>query len=331
MDVSKLELPVPHHRTFNKVDASKLKEFITCPRKYFYRNVLGWDRESLNIHLEFGSAWHEAMEHLKIYGYEEDSVNGAFAKFLKYYRKAFDEVTDRDNAPKNPGYAEIALKEYAAIMRRRPKRELIATEIGCTVPISGRHSISGRLDAIERDKILGIVGSDYKTGSRFTTVWYDQWKLSIQMQIYNHMLKTAFLDEKVYGMIVVGTILYKTKQRDLTTHHRHVDVPVRLSDKMMNAWLFDINHWFDMLEWNFKQLSLSTPDEPVMQAFPKNTESCTKYNKMCQFHDLCTAWPNPLKKSETPPGGFSVSFWDHEAEPVKFELTEGNLKQVKEK
>jgi len=266
-----------------------------------------------------------------LHGFENAEVQIAYEKFLDYYRNSFDAITDRDNAPKNPGHAEIALKEYAAIQKRRPQGELLATEISATVAISERHSISGRIDSIRRMRDIGIIGDDYKTGMRYSTVWYSQWKLNIQMHIYNHMLASAFFGEKVYGMIVDGVILYKNKQKDMTTLNRFVEVPVRIQDELMSSWLFDINYWMDTLEWNMKQLSLSSDSDKVLEAFPKNTESCTMFNKMCPYHTRCTAYSNPLQRCDVP-GDFEQSFWDHEKgevrTPIKHTLDKEGIKPV---
>ena len=64
MKLSELEYPEPVKAVpqFDIHDSTKINCFQTCPRKYFYKYVLGWSHEDANIHLVFGSAWHKAME-----------------------------------------------------------------------------------------------------------------------------------------------------------------------------------------------------------------------------------------------------------------------------
>ena len=54
----------------------------------------------------------------------------------------------------------------------------------------------------------------------------------------------------------------------------------------------------------------NTEDDPIMEAFPKNTESCTKYGKKCDFFDYCTSWHNPLREAHEPPVDLHVQHWD---------------------
>ncbi|MBU2249242.1 MAG: PD-(D/E)XK nuclease family protein, partial [Gammaproteobacteria bacterium] len=99
--------------TQNKIDSSKLKDFKRCPRYFFYRHVLGWQSQTPNNHLVFGSAWHEAMEYLLLNGYGDNSVIEAFDKFLAYYRQSFPPETDEMFKAKTPDNAFWTLAQYA--------------------------------------------------------------------------------------------------------------------------------------------------------------------------------------------------------------------------
>lgn len=79
---------------------------------------------------------------------------------------------------------------------------------------------------------------------------------------------------------------------------------------MMQVWLWNILQHMDMIEWNMDRLLQECKDEdPVMMAFPMNTESCTKYGR-CPYFDLCTSWANPLHRCDAPPVGFKQEYWD---------------------
>ena len=60
----------------------------------------------------------------------------------------------------------------------------------------------------------------------------------------------------------------------------------------------------------------------VMKAFSRNPESCSKYGRMCPYHDLCVSWSNPIQYGENPPAGFEVDFWnpDRERDHARFIL-----------
>ena len=49
--------------------------------------------------------------------------------------------------------------------------------------------------------------------------------------------------------------------------------------------------------------------DDILRAFPKNTESCTKYFG-CPYADFCQAWMNPLQRCQEVQPGFKLDFWD---------------------
>ena len=304
--------PVPAVSAWNIVDPSKLNEFQACERKFFYRYVLGWTSEAPNLHFVFGTAWHLAMEHLRLNGFSPESVKEAGDKLEDYYRQYYSETTDLDMAPKNPGNARLALEEYADRYRDiDSERKTLYTEVLATVPVSENGRLMyGRLDAIVEDPNYGIMGIDFKTGSRRSKMWEGQWKTSLQMNFYYHVLNLAFPGKRIYGMLVDGVFFYKRKQKDEQTINVPVRVPVRKTNDMHQAWLSDTNYLIDMMEWNFEGLSKTTPDHNVMSCFPRRTSNCTAYNHLCPYHSFCTSWANPLKHCTEPPLGFKVEHWD---------------------
>ena len=293
------------------VDPSKMNTFLTCPRKFFYEYILGWRPESVNKHFVFGTAWHLAMEHLSLNGYGEESQREAYEKFLKYYREYFSEITDLDQAPKNPGNAKLAIEEYCNKYEKiDSKLETLYTEILTSVPVSssGRMMI-GRMDKISYHPELGIIGFDFKTGSYRSSMWEKQWKTSVQMSYYYHVLNLAFPGQHIYGIIVDGVFFYKRQQKNADTRNIPVRVPVRKTNDMHRAFLSDLNLELDMLEWNFDGLSKASADDQTMSCFPRRPTSCTMYNHICLYHDFCTSWANPLKYCAEVPMGFKKEFW----------------------
>lgn len=145
--------PVQPHPTWDIMDASKLKTYLTCERMFFFEYVLGWRPDFTSNHLHFGSAHHEAMEFLTrvfchpsgkdepelrtynmipselvsmIGGINLDQaavlllpkypvIEYAFNKFFDYYRNdpEFTPETDEFYAPKTPGREALALLLYA--------------------------------------------------------------------------------------------------------------------------------------------------------------------------------------------------------------------------
>ena len=327
--------PIPTHPTWFMVDNSKISNYKTCPRKYFYSYIFGWEGKMPNIHLVFGQAWHIAMEHLKLTGMTVQSVEQAVRKFEKHYRKYFSPAVDADNAPKNLLGAATGLDEYA-IQYDNDDFEVMHTEVLAKVPISQDRNMIVRIDYIGKSErqFPGIFGMDYKTGQRYSTAWQRQWYTNSQMKLYTMALQVYFgIINKIFGMVVDGIIFYKAVQKDIGKRHRLVRIPLRVDDNMMNAWLFDINRWYSLLEEDMLQLAESSKDDPVMMCFHKNEEACTMYG-LCKFHPLCCIWANPLKECEAPPQDFKIKWWNpiepEDKPPAKVVIADGEIKDVQQ-
>ncbi len=93
-----LNYPVPPAPSWEVQDASKIKTAMECWRKYFFEYVLGWRHDQPNVHLVFGSAWHEALAMLYLSDFSLGNVKKAYYEgFLPLYRDTFDEEDDEAN------------------------------------------------------------------------------------------------------------------------------------------------------------------------------------------------------------------------------------------
>ena len=290
------------HNTWNIIDSSKLQEFMNCPRKYFYRYMLGWAGEGKNIHLIFGEAWHRALEVLMRKGYSGDSIKEGMEQFTEYYRRYYEPYEDEFNRPKNPGYALDGLIDYVTHYQN-DKFEVIHTEVHGTIPLDDTRLLTGRIDSICRDE-RGYFVLEHKTGSSLTAAWSGQWTLKVQIGTYLHALYCMYPPEAIYGLIVNGVFFLKTM-------FKYERVIIRKMPNAMQAWM-------DMALYYYKQIEVETErlieeqveDNETMVSFPMNTESCTKYNKMCMYADLCTTWNNPLQRCDSCPLGFVEKWWN---------------------
>jgi hypothetical protein len=291
-------------------DATKVQAYMDCPRMYFYEYILGWRPTTPNIHLEFGKAWHLAMEHMLLCHhrdgeYTNTTIIEAWELLNNHYRSKFPLDMDAVYAPKNPEYALKALSQYAQ-MYKDEKFETIYTEIAGSVPIS--YNAEGkpvllhfRMDSILRDP-MGIKSREHKTGSTLNRQWSDQWALSMQTGVYNHVLHCLFPREEVWGVEINGTFFGK---KDIKFQR----VPARRTTKAMNVWLWNVNQWVDSILADIYHLGIASDEDEILPCFRMNTQSCTKYFG-CRYHDFCMAWPNPLRNLDRLPEGMKIEFWN---------------------
>jgi len=297
-------LPVPKHPTMEIVDSSKIQAFQDCPRGFFFSYVLGLRPDRPNVHLDFGSAWHDAMEEMLLRKkYDETAIAFAYRRFLNTYREAFpDPVTDPDNAPKNPEYAFNALRQYAE-MYRSDNFNVLYTETAGMVPISEKRKLVVKLDSIVEDLNDGKINSmEHKTTGYNSSSWREKWNYMLQIESYTHLLYSLYPEDQVGKVIINGACFTKTRGFD------GIRIPVYKSKKQMAAFLWNVNHWIDMIEWNYQQLAETKPEDPVMPAFPINCSSCSKYG--CRMGGICSTFPNPIRFAEEGIAGYKVDFWD---------------------
>jgi hypothetical protein len=301
------------------VDSTKLNEFCSCPRQYFYKYVLHWVNETPNINLEFGTAWHIAKEHILLHGYSKESQEAAMVLFESSFRQSFSPQTDLSTAPKNPGNARVALEQYCKqFAGLNSEFKVLYTEVAGSVLLRDDQMLSYKIDAIlEKEGKFYVL--DHKTAKQLSDAWMRQFQLSFQLWIYIHVLCSIYGSEYVAGAIVDGTILRKGE-------NAHVRIPVKHSSKSMNHVYWSIMHYMDMIKWNNRELEECSESDEVMTAFPMNTTSCTKWGQ-CPYLDLCTAWPNPLQHCNEPPLGMIKREWNPlvEHEDAKFKVNEGKV------
>jgi len=304
------------HPTTKIIDSSKLQDYCDCPRKFWYRHVIGLDLDQLGHAMFFGTTWHTALEVLWSNGFNDVSLELAKAVFLNDYREMFDEMTDEIYYPKTPAMAFECLDDYYRLMQRESEEwQLLWPEISITVPILNGHILHGRMDHLCENVNTGQKKiREYKTTGRFDRQWRDQWLLSTQIGTYTHTLYSLYPVEEVYGVTVEGAIFLKKGVRVET-------IPCRRTPEQMLSWLTSTSRWFANLQEDLDYLiatdQMELENMDVLPVFQLNPNSCTKFFG-CQFHDFCSAWANPLQHlEEEPPIGYHREFWDPNAKPAK--------------
>ncbi len=293
---------IKEHPTWAIIDSSKLQEYQACPRKFFFRYILGWDLEITSHHLVFGESWHQAMEHILIHGYVPEVLVQAANIAEVYYRQHFSASSDGERGAKVPGNIPISLAYYAQNYAF-DKFEVLYTEIRGVVPVSEDRVLYFRMDSIMRDPMHQnlIISLEHKTAGRKDA--FSKYTTNIQSGTYNHVLYSSFEKGEVYGVIINGVVFY------IKNDPLMMRLPARRNEDSMAEWLWSVNQLMDRLDWDMEELNESSEDEQVMCAFAKNTEFCHQYGE-CKYYDFCHVWSNPIQYIGQPPFGFKEVWWD---------------------
>ncbi len=301
--------PVTFRPSWNDIDSSKIQGYIECPRMFFYEHVLGWRKTAPNNHLVFGSAVHEALEHLYLHGFSGASMRDAYMKFLVYYRAEFSEHTDALFEPKTPDRFLQLLIEYVQMYQNDfDKYSVLYTEVTGRAPLTDEINIIFKIDAILRERSNGHYKTlEHKTKQGpFNNTWDAGWTLGIQAGTYTHALYCLYPPDQVDGVLINGLGMSKTKKYTFAFNR----VPVYKTPAQMQIWHSSIMYWINRLQSDFAGLAETTESSNIMECFNLNPKSCTNWGRVCPYHDFCISWPNPIQRSHEPPIGFKIEFWE---------------------
>jgi hypothetical protein len=332
-----LEFVIPYHETWDIIDATKVTEYMTCPRKYFYKYILGWNYES-SYHLTFGSAWHKALAHLyanqnawnTVRDYTEilsifinggkngdeaaynllQSDDGVIGMALEEFEKHFADrgvLYSQDFFPKTVERAALALLKYAMkyqddIYTTIKLDEELGVEI-CGKVMLGDYIYTLVLDVLSQNQEGKIFVMDHKSGSSSYN-WQSSWDLSFQMNGYAFACMSMFGPKETGGVVVNGTIFGKTKnvaKTDSLEPFRHIELlraPLMADEQTMNVWYTTALKYLDDIKADFALMAIEGDGYEVQNSFAMRPINCNyHYGKPCMYKDFCTCWSNPLRKA----------------------------------
>jgi hypothetical protein len=309
-------------------DNTRVSEFRTCHRKYFYRHKMDWVSVGFSTPLLFGSAWHAAMDTIWEIGSDRDNAQNlgtedwarrGYEAFMEEWVKGggpeiddIDEEWMRKLGFRNPMVALEMLYGYVDERRslfQRDSFELISIEQPFAVPLDPNDDTLfyvGRFDKIFRVK-EGIIIGEHKTTSlyskaaTFRAMFVDSFSPNSQVDGYLHAARVLYGDE-VKSCWIDAALVHKTE------HEGFKFIPVERQFKQLDAWLWETRAWIDEIEANQALLEDSDiSDMSYMPAFAKNTSSCQDFARNCPYMDLCKMWPNPAGRGL--PDGFISEHW----------------------
>jgi len=309
------------HPTCRVLDSTKIKQYMECPRRFFFRYVLGWDVDLPNHHLAYGTCLHRGLATLMCNGLNDDGLASAIAVFQDEYKKLYPNFIDleEEHAPKNLSNGVRLLYRYVQNYQFRDHFDVLHVEVAGSVPVSEEppRELYFRLDTVcsENGKVFSL---EHKPTSYMPSSWAEQWQLDVQIFAYIHALHYHFHEEApVSGVVVNGmTICNPPKMKkdgELYANSRDIEfvrVTVDKSYDMLESWLWDLNEAIDDLEWDFECLANCKEGDDRLECFPRRSTHCVNKYGTCPFLALCSAWPNPLQRCAEPPTGFRVEWWD---------------------
>lgn len=303
-------------------DNTRVSSFRTCPRQFYFRHIKHLSPTRTRYPLVFGSSWHDAMDvvweelcKLTSIPSDETKINIAQKAWEAFQKRWVEEGL---TPPKDMGTDELKLIQprdpynalemlYNYVDERAPRLcrkdfELVEIEKPFAVPLDPEDETLfyvGRLDKVFKFQEAHYFG-EHKTsslstrgGKSFQSSFIDSFSPNSQVDGYlyvGHML----YGDKFKAVWIDGALVHKE------THDLFRFLPVERRFSQLDAWLWECRDWIDRIEGNSEAAEQTSPNDPYMSAFAKNTGACNNYGR-CDYMDICKMWANPVGK-EIPPG-----------------------------
>lgn len=309
----------PEHRFPVVIDSSMRTDYSACPKKFYYRHIRGLQPLGVNIHLNAGGAYADALETFRkeFYGnktsFEDARALGVLALLKSYGEPDFDPSEAKQWYRMVDAFMSYLEQWHPntdylkpAMMTLHHGEEEPAVEFSFSLPIDDSifHPETGDpLLYVGRFDMLGIMNDtmfvvDDKTTSRLGQQWSMQWDL--RSQFTGYCWGAREFGHPVGGAIIRGTAILKTK----ITH----------AEAIVYRPEFIIDRWVERLVSDTERMVLDyrdccrTDHLSVDTYYPNMGEengSCASYSG-CAYRQLCES-PMPEAWID---GNFEVSFWD---------------------
>lgn len=266
-------------RTFPKVvDGSFLKCVMDCPRRAYYNHVLNLQPDRPRPPLDFGGAFHKAIE----WWYKSGKPDTEYEKRIacEIFRRDYDYDGEDRRTP------EIGVERLMEYMEeyKSESYDTLQVEIGFALPLFSKDEVEdedlqdivwgGRIDRIV-DWDDEVMVFDTKTTSWLGSNYMKDWRMGLSLtgymwgaeQLYGERIRSAVIDAISTGKNPKNPFLRDITNRGAWEFH---EFKVTVAD-VLDRWRWRMNRYYD--------------DENPLMVFPKHNKRWTC--KFCDYVKLC--------------------------------------------
>lgn len=188
-------------------DSTTLQAFAACPRRYYYAYHLGYQPRTTRVELAFGVLFHKALELWERGGRTGET---AIIRAILSAPEADALRAEPDNSPRCLAHLIRAIVWYWEEYRH-DNLQTVAAELSFRIGF-GEALLCGHIDRVVtyQDRIWFV---DYKTTRQtLSSAWFDNFQLSLQMDVYALGARVA-LESPAAGGIIQGVQLAVTFNR----------------------------------------------------------------------------------------------------------------------
>jgi putative RecB family exonuclease len=220
---------------------SSLRQYQSCPLRYYFRYIAGLPEETVSAALVFGNAIHRAIE-LHFRRLLESSATATLAEMLREYRAEWQSqslpvrFSKEEQSASFEELAERMLWAFAQSDWAKPAGRILAIEETLRGPlVPGLPDLLGRVDLIMETPSELLI-HDWKTArSKYTPDQVEE--SAAQLLLYGELAKDFAPGKKL--RLQFG-VLTKTKEVSVDTHsfdfnQAHVDRTKRIIERVWTA------------------------------------------------------------------------------------------------
>lgn len=193
-------------------DSTSLSNFVTCPRKYFYENLQGWQSEERSVHLIFGGHYASALEtYHKLCAQGHSKADATREVLRKLLIETWDEEHNRPqdwmHNTKTRDTLVRSVVWYLDQFADDPMPTLLlsdgraAVEYSFSIELSDNYLYCGHIDRLV-EYSGGVYVQDQKTtGTTVTGRFFEDFKPDYQMTGYT-LAGTIGFSIPVQGVVI---------------------------------------------------------------------------------------------------------------------------------
>jgi len=238
-------------------DASSLKSYEECPRKYYWRYVQDLVPKDPHPALNFGTAIHNAL-YLWYSGADiKEAING--------FHEVFEQSVDDSLRTRERG--QDLLLRYFGEHPSEPWDFISPPEQKFLLDIAG-HSFAGRFDGVIKWGSMYLI-LDHKTATRMGPTYFLQYRPDLQMTAYCYAARKLY-DVDISGALINVLYFLKTKTefiREITSREP-----------------FEYAEFINIITRSMNEIKALPQDDHNLW-HPRWT-SCTRWGA-CKYRDLC--------------------------------------------
>jgi hypothetical protein len=277
------------------VDSTSLGEYKTCPMKYYYTVVLGYQPRLESVHLTFGILLHQARErydHLRVRGQDHESTVRDVTSWVltNTWDKRLGRAWISDHKQKNrhtllrtviwylDELAEHDPLETVILASGKPAVELsFSFDSGFKAEATGETiMLCGHLDRLATMNGVSYVVDLKTTGHTLDASYFAGYSPDNQFSLYMLAGRVAF-GVPVKAMIVDAAQI-------AVGFSRFARGLVARDDAQISEWHTDTGQWLSRME-----------QSAVTNHWPMNDKSCNKFGG-CTFRKICSKSPEVRQK-----------------------------------